>query len=85
MFSREFLDRTGVANLFVLVVIAIFLGVIAWTQYTHEDEVLITYHPEVNLVCSSTDSSLVCSQWWLLVEPWERTDLDKTRFYGVTY
>ena len=74
MLTRKFLEKTGVANTFVLAVIAILLAVIAWTQVSSPaieatQGIVITYHPEVNSVCLSSTTVLICDHWWKFIEP----------------
>ena len=72
-----------------LVIIAL-LAVIAWTQVNSPEvevmpEVVVSYHPEVNVVCFSNSTTLLCRMWWELVEPWslENPNDTKTRIFGV--
>ena len=69
--TREFLESRRFANVF-LVVIAVLLAVIIWTQVDSPvigatQSVTITYHPEVGTVCLS-GKTLICDHWQKFVE-----------------
>ncbi len=77
--------RYGVA-IALMVVIAILLSVIAWPTETEAevqtDEVIVTYHPQVNSVCF-TGKNTICVQWWVLLEP--GSDMNRDEAYASIY
>ena len=57
-----------------LAIIALLLSVIVWTQVSSsniealENEIIISYHPEINKVCISKSTNFYCPFWWELLE-----------------
>ena len=72
-----------------LIIIAL-LAVIVWTQVNSPEvevipEVVVSYHPEVNVVCFSNSTTFFCKLWWELIEPWttESPNDTRARIFGV--